>query len=73
MINPFTPCQLFAEKASVVSVFPNTRRKLHTTRSWDFLGMPETLKKRNSKIESDIIIGVIDTGIHVYVIMDEYE
>ncbi|KAM5559535.1 hypothetical protein ABKV19_020944 [Rosa sericea] len=24
----------------VVSVFPNTKLKLHTTRSWDFLGLP---------------------------------
>ncbi|THG12970.1 hypothetical protein TEA_026328 [Camellia sinensis var. sinensis] len=30
-----------SEKESVVSVFPNTVRELHTTRSWDFLGMPE--------------------------------
>ncbi|KAK7822420.1 subtilisin-like protease sbt4.15 [Quercus suber] len=33
---------LSAEKR-VVSVFPNTVRKLHTTRTWDFLGMSETL------------------------------
>uniref|UniRef100_A0A5B7AN33 Subtilisin-like protease SBT4.15 n=1 Tax=Davidia involucrata TaxID=16924 RepID=A0A5B7AN33_DAVIN len=51
------------EKDGVVSVFPNTVRKLHTTRSWDFLGMPETMKQRNPKVESNLIMGVLDTGI----------
>ncbi|KHN18750.1 Xylem serine proteinase 1 [Glycine soja] len=49
------------EEDSVVSVFPNTHRKLHTTRSWDFLGMPLNVK-RNSKVESHIIVGVLDTA-----------
>ncbi|KAK7267960.1 hypothetical protein RIF29_20641 [Crotalaria pallida] len=50
------------EEENVVSVFPNTFNKLHTTRSWDFLGM--TLKvNRHSNVESDIIVGVLDTGI----------
>lgn len=47
----------------MVSVFPNTHRKLHTTRSWDFLGMPLNVK-RNSKVESHIIVGVLDTGMN---------
>ncbi|KAE9590858.1 putative cucumisin [Lupinus albus] len=46
---------------NVVSVFPNTYRKLHTTRSWDYLGMPLNVKRR-SNIESHIIVGVLDTG-----------
>lgn len=46
----------------VVSVFPSRILQLHTTRSWDFLGLPETVK-RQATIESDIIVGVIDTGI----------
>ncbi|QCD98044.1 Peptidase S8 [Vigna unguiculata] len=50
------------EDENVVSVFPNTVRQLHTTRSWDFLGLPLNVK-RNSKIESHIIVGVLDTGI----------
>ncbi|XP_004494157.1 subtilisin-like protease SBT4.15 [Cicer arietinum] len=49
---------------NVVSVFPNTYRRLHTTRSWDFLGMPLKVK-RNPNIESHIIVGVLDTGIWV--------
>ncbi|PKI46385.1 hypothetical protein CRG98_033223 [Punica granatum] len=35
---------------------------LHTTGSWDFLGLHETAK-RNPSIESDIIIGVVDSGV----------
>ncbi|XP_042481791.1 subtilisin-like protease SBT4.9 [Macadamia integrifolia] len=46
----------------VVSVFPSRTLKLHTTRSWDFLGFPSTVR-RMPTIESDIIIGMIDTGI----------
>ncbi|KAK7244932.1 hypothetical protein RIF29_39761 [Crotalaria pallida] len=52
------------ENDNVISVFPNTYRKLHTTRSWDFLGMPLKVK-RHSNIESNIIVGVLDTGIWI--------
>ncbi|XP_075519193.1 subtilisin-like protease SBT4.14 [Primulina tabacum] len=46
----------------VVSVFPNRYRKLHTTRSWEFLGLtPDS--KRNLEVESDVIVGLLDTGI----------
>ncbi|XP_059457639.1 cucumisin-like [Corylus avellana] len=45
----------------VVSVFPSEQNQLHTTRSWDFLGFPQNVTRR--PIESDIIIGVLDTGI----------
>ncbi|XP_057954687.1 subtilisin-like protease SBT4.15 [Malania oleifera] len=55
--------KILAEREGVVSVFPNRQLKLHTTRSWDFLGMTEDLVKRNAKAESDIIVGVLDTGI----------
>ncbi|CAL5345509.1 unnamed protein product [Camellia sinensis] len=50
-----------AEKENVVSVFPNTVRELHTTRSWDFLGMHEKVR-RNDKVESNLIIGILDTA-----------
>ncbi|PON42841.1 Subtilase [Parasponia andersonii] len=52
-----------SEERGVISIFPSTKRKLHTTRSWDFLGMPETTTKRNIGSESDIIVGVLDSGI----------
>ncbi|XP_011032221.1 PREDICTED: cucumisin-like isoform X1 [Populus euphratica] len=46
----------------VVSVFRSRRSQLLTTRSWDFMGFPENVK-RNPTVESNIIIGVIDAGI----------
>ncbi|GAB4824344.1 hypothetical protein Ancab_007232 [Ancistrocladus abbreviatus] len=46
----------------VVSVFPSTKLQPLTTRSWDFMGLSNTVQ-RNQSLESDIIIGVIDTGI----------
>ncbi|CAL2241457.1 unnamed protein product [Prunus armeniaca] len=46
----------------VLSVLPNRYHKLHTTKSWDFIGLP--LKaRRNLKLERDIIVGLFDTGI----------
>ncbi|XVE99671.1 hypothetical protein REPUB_Repub03eG0220000 [Reevesia pubescens] len=45
----------------VVSVFPSQTKKLHTTRSWDFIGFSQ--HSRRSTLESDIIIGMLDTGI----------
>ncbi|KAF1897685.1 hypothetical protein Lal_00032442 [Lupinus albus] len=46
----------------VVSVFPSINLQLHTTRSWDFLGLTNSVK-RNRAIESDVVVGVLDTGI----------
>lgn len=56
-INPFV-CVAMDE---VLLVFQNQYRQLHTTRSWNFIGLPPTAKRR-LKVESDIIVGVIDTG-----------
>ncbi|XP_004512298.1 subtilisin-like serine-protease S isoform X2 [Cicer arietinum] len=51
----------------VVSVFPNSKRKLHTTHSWDFMGLmdDETMENMgySTKNQANIIIGFIDTGI----------
>ncbi|XP_019085273.1 PREDICTED: subtilisin-like protease SBT4.5 isoform X2 [Camelina sativa] len=48
----------------VVSVFPNRIHQLQTTSSWNFLGLKEDERAHsNSTTESNIIIGVIDTGI----------
>uniref|UniRef100_A0A2N9HNH7 Subtilisin-like protease fibronectin type-III domain-containing protein n=1 Tax=Fagus sylvatica TaxID=28930 RepID=A0A2N9HNH7_FAGSY len=44
----------------VVSVFPNKRNRVHTTRSWDFVGFPKQVHRTT---ESNIIIGILDTGI----------
>lgn len=49
----------------VVSVFPSKNLKIQTTASWDFMGLKEGKRaKRHLSIESDIIIGVIDSGIY---------
>ncbi|WRX11658.1 Peptidase S8/S53 domain - like 10 [Theobroma cacao] len=45
----------------VVSVFPNEKKNLHTTRSWDFMGFSQQVER--AALESDVIIGVLDTGI----------
>ncbi|KAG6436556.1 hypothetical protein SASPL_101457 [Salvia splendens] len=50
-----------ANLEGVVSVFPNTKKQLHTTRSWDFMGFP--LNAQRAQSESDIIIGMLDSGI----------
>ncbi|KAH1211921.1 Cucumisin [Glycine max] len=50
-----------AEMDTVVSVFPNRKNHLHTTRSWDFLGVSHQIQR--TSLESDIIEGVIDTGV----------
>ncbi|KAF5189485.1 Subtilisin-like protease SBT4.3 [Thalictrum thalictroides] len=46
----------------VVTVFPSKTRQPQTTRSWDFLGFNNTVK-RLPDVESDMIVGVIDYGI----------
>ncbi|XP_031387327.1 subtilisin-like protease SBT4.4 [Punica granatum] len=51
-----------ASRDDIISVFPSGTFHLHTTGSWDFLGLHETAK-RNPSIESDIIIGVLDSGV----------
>ncbi|KAK7372429.1 hypothetical protein VNO80_05807 [Phaseolus coccineus] len=45
----------------VVSVIPNRIYNVETSRSWDFLNFPENVPRTN--VESDIIVGVLDTGI----------
>ncbi|XP_019438065.1 PREDICTED: CO(2)-response secreted protease [Lupinus angustifolius] len=59
-----------AQKPGVVSVFPDPILKLHTTRSWDFLEYDSHViidsdrnTLSNSSSSSDIVIGIIDTGI----------
>ncbi|MCI05864.1 xylem serine proteinase 1-like [Trifolium medium] len=46
----------------VLLVFKNRYRKLHTTRSWNFIGLPLTAKRR-LKLERDIVVALLDTGI----------
>ncbi|XP_017430955.1 subtilisin-like protease SBT5.4 [Vigna angularis] len=57
-----------AKHPSVISVFLNKRHKLHTTHSWNFLGLerngafpPQSLWGKTKG--EDVIIGNIDTGV----------
>ncbi|MED6208033.1 hypothetical protein PIB30_041291 [Stylosanthes scabra] len=54
--------ELLEKMEGVVSVFPSKKLQLHTTRSWDFMGLQQSVH-RNISSESDIIIGVLDSGI----------
>ncbi|RZC62865.1 hypothetical protein C5167_024629 [Papaver somniferum] len=66
--------KLTEEKASeiarmpgVVSVFRNSKRLLHTTHSWDYMGILDDesmeIPGYSTKNQENIIIGFIDTGI----------
>lgn len=56
-----------AKMEGVVSVFENTKRKLHTTHSWDFIGLSEEetmeIPGFSTMNQVNVIIGFIDTGI----------
>ncbi|XP_065872052.1 cucumisin-like isoform X2 [Euphorbia lathyris] len=48
-------------KEGVVSVFRSRKKQLHTTRSWDFMRFPLNVARATNG--SDVIIGMLDTGI----------
>ncbi|TQD69617.1 hypothetical protein C1H46_044850 [Malus baccata] len=50
-----------ANMKGVVSVFPSRELQLQT-RSWDFMGLSEKFN-RSPSVESDAVVGVIDSGI----------
>jgi len=61
---------IHAEHPNVISVFLNKERKLHTTHSWNFLGLerkgvfpPDSIWWKTAG--EDVIIGNIDTGKNV--------
>ncbi|XP_060192912.1 subtilisin-like serine-protease S [Lycium barbarum] len=62
-----TQASEISKMPGVVSVFPNTKRNLHTTHSWDFMGLSddETMEIPgfSTKNQVNVIIGFIDTGI----------
>ncbi|XP_050235353.1 CO(2)-response secreted protease-like [Mercurialis annua] len=62
-----TEASLLSRHERVVSVFKDATLKLHTTRSWDFLDANSRLQSQSTHMDShfssDVIIGVIDTGI----------
>lgn len=48
-------------------MFPSRILKLHTTRSWDFTGLPTN--KVGGPEEGDVIIGLLDTGKYMKIIL----
>ncbi|XP_058745194.1 subtilisin-like protease SBT4.3 [Vicia villosa] len=61
MLNDHQKERLLGMK-NVVSVFPSQTFRLQTTRSWDFLGFPQSIK-RDHIVENDLVVGVLDTGL----------
>jgi len=53
-----------SEHNSVVSVFESKMNKLHTTHSWDFLGLDTNYVSNPKPLDtaSEVIVGVIDSG-----------
>lgn len=45
----------------IVSVIPNHRLKLHTTRSWDFMGFSKG--QLGASVGGEVVIGLLDSGI----------
>lgn len=55
---------LLAEQPGILSVMPEVRYDLHTTRTPQFLGLDRTYSRSPaSDKQSDVIIGVMDTGV----------
>ena len=55
----------------VLSVIPNQYHKLDTTRSWDFIGLPQIVK-RNLVTERDIVVGLLDSGSWILFLIQFY-
>ncbi|EFJ16957.1 hypothetical protein SELMODRAFT_115574, partial [Selaginella moellendorffii] len=58
--------EIISRMPNVVSVFPSKTIQLHTTRSWDFLGVaPQQNEMGFSELAGsyDVIVGVVDTGL----------
>ncbi|KAJ8770402.1 hypothetical protein K2173_015016 [Erythroxylum novogranatense] len=53
--------QKLAVMEGVVSVFPSEKKHLHTTRSWNFMGLSQQVKR--SRVERNVIIAMLDSGI----------
>ncbi|KAH9309184.1 hypothetical protein KI387_037095, partial [Taxus chinensis] len=61
--------EVISSMEGVVSVFPSRMHKLHTTRSWDFLGLEAVFEEGSPEsglhaaATSDVVIGLLDTGV----------
>jgi hypothetical protein len=55
-----------SDRNEVLHVMPNRYHQLQTTKSWDFIGLPLNAR-RNLKVESDVIVGLLDTGSWIFI------
>ncbi|GLJ43705.1 hypothetical protein SUGI_0909990 [Cryptomeria japonica] len=62
MLSP-SHAQKLSDMHGVVSVFESKKLQPLTTRSWDFIGFPASAQTNHLDYQSDIIIGVLDSGI----------
>ncbi|KAG9452027.1 hypothetical protein H6P81_004931 [Aristolochia fimbriata] len=61
-----TQATTLSETEGVISVFESKTLRLHTTRSWDFMGLPvrsEDPTPLQLAYGDDVVVGVLDTGI----------
>ncbi|XP_038985370.1 subtilisin-like protease SBT3.18 [Phoenix dactylifera] len=61
-----TQATTLASMEGVISVFRSKILGLHTTRSWDFMGLtlgPEETTPMQLKYGNDIVVGILDTGV----------
>ncbi|CAN6285602.1 unnamed protein product [Urochloa humidicola] len=63
-----TQASTLSETEGVISVFRSRILELHTTRSWDFMGLNlhtqmEQPSQMHLKFGDDVIVGVLDTGV----------
>ena len=53
-------CNWVCEIGGVISVIPNRMLSLHTTRSWDFMGLSRDAV--GGPVGGDVIVALLDTG-----------
>ncbi|KAG8073542.1 hypothetical protein GUJ93_ZPchr0006g46456 [Zizania palustris] len=63
-----TQAASLSEAGEVISVFRSRMLQLHTTRSWDFMGLSlHTQMEQSAEIQlkygDDVIVGILDTGV----------
>ncbi|KAI4992909.1 hypothetical protein ZWY2020_007222 [Hordeum vulgare] len=64
-----TQATTLSETEEVISVFRSRMLQLHTTRSWDFMGlnlhlqMEQPSSQMHLKYGGDVIVGILDTGV----------
>uniref|UniRef100_A0A0D3FE18 Subtilisin-like protease n=1 Tax=Oryza barthii TaxID=65489 RepID=A0A0D3FE18_9ORYZ len=67
MLNSTQAAKL-SEAEEVISIFRSRMLEIHTTRSWDFMGLSLHIQNEQSagmqlKYGDDIIVGILDTGV----------